>query len=51
MSLKRDILIRSSLVYLGVLLMGLSIVGKALHLQVFEKDNWGMEENSTIRQR
>lgn len=51
MSLKRDILIRSSLVYLGVLLMGLSIVGKALHLQVFEQNDWAMEENSTIRHK
>jgi len=49
MSLKRDILIRSSLVYLGILLMGLLIVGKALHLQVFEQDQWGVEENSTVR--
>jgi cell division protein FtsI (penicillin-binding protein 3) len=51
MSLKRDILIRSSLVYLGILLLGLSIVGKALHLQVFEQDEWGVEENSTIRHK
>ena len=51
MSLKRDILIRSSLIYLGMLLLGLSIVGKALHLQVFEQDNWGKEENSTIRHK
>lgn len=51
MSLKRDILIRSSLVYLGILLMGLLIVGKALHLQVFEQDKWGEEENSTIRHK
>ncbi|MEN8203589.1 MAG: penicillin-binding protein [Bacteroidota bacterium] len=51
MSLKRDILIRSSLVYLGILLMGLLIVGKALHLQVFEQEKWGVEENSTIRHK
>jgi len=38
MSLKRDILIRTSLVYLGVLLIGLLILGKALHLQLFEKE-------------
>jgi cell division protein FtsI (penicillin-binding protein 3) len=31
--------------------MGLLIVGKALHLQVFEQDKWGMEENSTIRHK
>ena len=40
MSLKRDILIRSSLVYLGILLIGLLILGKALQLQIFEKDKW-----------
>jgi len=49
MSLKRDILIRTSLVYLGVLLIGLLILGKALHLQVFEKDEWAQEENSIVR--
>jgi len=49
MSLKRDILIRTSLIYLGVLLIGLLILGKALHLQLFEKEKWSREENSTIR--
>ena len=38
MSLKKDILVRTSLVYLGMLLIGLSILGKALHLQIFEKE-------------
>jgi len=51
MSLKRDILIRASLVYLGILLMGLLIFGKALHLQFFEKEIWAMEENSTVRHK
>ena len=51
MSLKRDILVRTSLVYLGMLLIGLAILGKALHLQVFEKENWAQEENSTIRHK
>ena len=51
MSLKRDILIRTSLVYLGVLLIGLLILGKALHLQLFEKDEWAQEENSTVRHK
>lgn len=51
MSLKRDILIRTSLVYVGILLMGLAILGKAFHLQVFEKDAWDQEENSTIRHK
>lgn len=49
MSLKRDILIRTSLVYLGVLLMGLLILGKALHLQLFEKEKWEQEESSTVQ--
>ncbi len=48
MSLKRDILIRTSIVYLGMLLVGLAILGKAFHLQVFEKETWDQEENSTI---
>ncbi len=51
MSLKRDILIRSSLVYLGILLIGLLILGKALQLQIFEKDKWAQEENSTVRHK
>ena len=51
MSLKRDILVRTSLIYLGILLMGLLILGKALHLQVFEKEQWAQEENSTIRHK
>ena len=34
MSLKRDILLRTSLVYLGMLLTGLLILGKILHLQI-----------------
>ncbi|MCK4989631.1 MAG: peptidoglycan glycosyltransferase, partial [Bacteroidales bacterium] len=49
MSLKRDILIRTSLIYLGVLLIGLLILGKAIHLQLFEKDKWAQEENSTVQ--
>ncbi len=51
MSLKRDILIRTSLIYLGVLLIGLLILGKALHLQLFEKDKWDREESSTVRHK
>ena len=51
MALKRDILIRTSLVYLGILIMALLILGKALHLQIFEKDKWAQEENSTIRHK
>ena len=51
MSLKRDILVRVSLVYLGMLLVGLLIFGKALYLQFFEKELWAMEENSSIRHK
>jgi len=51
MSLKRDILVRTSLVYLGMLLIGLLILGKALHLQIFEKESWAQEENSSIRHK
>ncbi len=51
MSLKRDIMIRTSLVYLGVLLIGLLIFGKAIHLQFFEKEKWAMEENNSIRHK
>lgn len=51
MSLKRDILVRTSLVYIGVLIFGLLILGKALHLQLFEKEAWSQEENSTIRHK
>jgi len=51
MSLKRDILIRTSLVYLGVLLIGLLILGKALHLQLFEKEQWNQEESSTVQHK
>jgi cell division protein FtsI (penicillin-binding protein 3) len=51
MSLKRDILIRASLVYILMLVVGLLIFGKALHLQFFEKDMWAQEENSTVRHK
>ena len=40
---------RTSLVYLGILLVGLLILGKTLQLQVFEKEKWAQEENSTVR--
>jgi cell division protein FtsI (penicillin-binding protein 3) len=51
MSLKRDILIRTSVIYLSILLIGLLIFGKALHLQLFEKEKWTPEENSSIRHK
>jgi len=49
MSLKKDILVRVSLVYLGILLFGLLILGKAFYLQIFEKDHWKQSENYTVR--
>lgn len=51
MSLKKAILVRSSLVYLGMALVGLAIFGKILHLQFFEKDNWSAEENAVIKHK
>jgi cell division protein FtsI (penicillin-binding protein 3) len=51
MSLKKEILVRASLVYILMLVMGLLIFGKALHLQFFEKDRWSQEENSTVRHK
>ncbi|MCP4314095.1 MAG: transpeptidase family protein [Bacteroidetes bacterium] len=49
--MKRDILIRASLVYILMLVVGLLIFAKALHLQFFEKDKWAQEENSTVRHK
>lgn len=51
MSLKRDILIRASLVYILMLVVGLLIFAKAMHLQFFEKEKWAQEENSTVRHK
>ncbi|RPI46375.1 MAG: PASTA domain-containing protein [Bacteroidetes bacterium] len=51
MSLKRDIVVRVSLVYIGMLLVGLLILGKAFHLQLFGKETWGVEENSSVRHK
>ena len=49
--MKRDILVRASLIYILVLVMGLLIFGKALHLQFFEKEKWDQAENSTVRHK
>ncbi|MBN1133025.1 MAG: transpeptidase family protein [Bacteroidales bacterium] len=51
MSLKKDILIRVSLVYLGIVIFGLMILGKAFYLQIFEKDQWKRSENNTVRHK
>jgi cell division protein FtsI (penicillin-binding protein 3) len=49
MTLKRDIVLRVSLVYILMLIMGLLIFGKTLHLQYFEKKDWDREENANVR--
>ena len=51
MSLKKDILVRVSVVYLGMVVFGLLILGKALYLQFVEKDKWEGEVYNTIRHR
>ena len=51
MSLKREILLRASLVYILMLALGLLILGKALHLQFFEREKWAREENSSVRHK
>lgn len=51
MSLKKDIVVRVSVVYLLMVVFALSILGKALHLQIFEKDEWAREENDGIRHK
>jgi len=51
MSLKKEILTRASLIYIGMLLVGLLILGKTLHLQLFEKESWAKEENSSVQHR
>ncbi|MEZ5070141.1 MAG: penicillin-binding protein [Bacteroidales bacterium] len=51
MSLKRDILIRASLVYIGFFLVGLLILGKTLYMQIFEQETWGQEENSSVQRK
>jgi cell division protein FtsI (penicillin-binding protein 3) len=40
MSVKRDILWRVAVVYIVFLFMGLTIIGRIVYLQVFEKDKW-----------
>ncbi len=37
--------------YLGIVVFGLLILGKALKLQLFEKDIWAKQENSTIKHK
>jgi cell division protein FtsI (penicillin-binding protein 3) len=50
MSLKKDILWRASLVYLGMLLFGFWILGKIIFLQTVEKTKWTEKaRNSTLK--
>lgn len=51
MSLKKDILVRASVVYIFMVVVGLLIFGKSLQLQFFEKDLWSQEENATVRHK
>jgi cell division protein FtsI (penicillin-binding protein 3) len=51
MSLKRNILIRVSVVYLAMLVFALVILGKMFYLQVIEKDRWEESEVNSITYR
>ena len=48
MSLKRNILIRVSVVYLAVVAFALVILGKMFYLQLIEKDHWEESEVNSI---
>lgn len=47
MSLKRDIVWRVGLIYLLVLIVGITIIGKIVYLQFVEKDTWIQQVNET----
>lgn len=49
MSLKKDILLRVSIIYLLMVLFALSILGKTIYMQIAEKDRWEDAEVSSIR--
>lgn len=49
MSIKKDILVRLSIVYLLIVVFGLLIIGKIFYLQFFEKDKWASAEIQSIR--
>ena len=50
MSLKKDILWRAGIVYLGILIFGFWIIGKIIYLQTVEKTKWlEKSRNSTLK--
>ncbi|UCH14815.1 MAG: transpeptidase family protein [Bacteroidales bacterium] len=50
MSLKKDILWRAAIVYLGILIFGFGIIGKIIYLQTVEKAKWlEKSRNSTLK--
>jgi len=51
MSLKKDILIRVSVVYLAMVIFAAVIIGRTLYLQFVEKDKWEEAEISSVRQK
>ncbi len=51
MSLKKDILIRVSIVYLAMVVFAMVIIGRTLYLQSVEKDKWEEAEISSVRQK
>lgn len=48
MSLKKNILIRVSLVYLAMVVFAITILGKLFYLQLMEKDRWEPSEVNSI---
>lgn len=48
MSIKKDILWRVAIVYVGFLLFGLIIIGKILYIQNFEKEIWKNKKNTSL---
>ena len=48
MSLKKNILIRVSVVYLAMVVFALTILGKLFYLQLMEKDRWEPSEVNSI---
>ncbi len=51
MSLKKDILIRVSVVYLAMVIFALVVIGRTLYLQSVEKDKWQDAEISSVRNK
>lgn len=51
MSLKKEILIRVSIVYLAMVIFAAVIIGRTLYLQTVEKEKWEEAEISSVRQK